>query len=63
MKQTPAASVSATAQYTVDRERAIDFMGEAARADATPVPDLEIACRNRLLEHRLAAKAKHAGLA
>ena len=36
-----------------DRERTIDFMGEAARVYATPmlVRDLEIACRNLLLEH------------
>ncbi len=37
----------------VDRERTIDFMGEKARVYATPmlVRDIEIACRELLLEH------------
>lgn len=44
---------SATTTFEVDRERTIDFMGEAARVYATPmlVRDLEIACRELLLKH------------
>lgn len=53
MKPTLQAGLSATSRFEVDRERTIDFMGEAARVYATPalVRDLEIACRNLLLEH------------
>jgi fluoroacetyl-CoA thioesterase len=53
MKSTLAAGLAATAQIEVDRERTIDFMGEQARVYATPmlVRDVEIACRNLLLEH------------
>ncbi|MEO8081024.1 MAG: LysR family transcriptional regulator [Caldimonas sp.] len=53
MKSTLAAGLAATAQIEVDRERTIDFMGEQARVYATPmlVRDIEIACRNLLLEH------------
>jgi len=36
-----------------DRERTIDFMGESARVYATPmlVRDIEVTCREMLLEH------------
>ncbi|HEX6017611.1 MAG TPA: LysR family transcriptional regulator [Burkholderiaceae bacterium] len=53
MKSTLKAGLSATESLTVDRERTIDFMGEAARVYATPmlVRDIEIACRNLLLAH------------
>ncbi len=53
MKTTLAAGLAATSQIEVDRERTIDFMGEQARVYATPmlVRDIEIACRNLLLEH------------
>jgi fluoroacetyl-CoA thioesterase len=53
MKATLQAGVAATTAFDVDRERTIDFMGEAARVYATPmlVRDLEIACRNLLLAH------------
>jgi len=53
MKSTLKAGLSATESLTVDRERTIDFMGEAARVYATPmlVRDIEIACRNLLLPH------------
>lgn len=53
MKDTLQPGLSATTRFDVDRERTIDFMGEAARVYATPmlVRDLEIACRNLLLEH------------
>ena len=53
MKDSLKPGLSATTRFEVDRERTIDFMGEAARVYATPmlVRDLEIACRNVLLEH------------
>jgi predicted thioesterase len=53
MKNTLQAGISGTVTFEVDRERTIDFMGEKARVYATPmlVRDIEIACRNLLLEH------------
>ena len=53
MKASLAAGVTATKKLTVDRERTIDFMGEKARVYATPmlVRDMEIACRELLLQH------------
>ena len=53
MKPSLAPGAKATARFTVDRERTIDFMGEAARVYATPmlVRDVEIACRELLLLH------------
>ena len=53
MKNTLQAGVTANTALTVDRERTIGFMGEKARVYATPmlVRDIEIACRNLLLEH------------
>ena len=44
---------SLAAGIAVDRDRTIDFMGEKARVYATPmlVRDVEVACRNLLLEH------------
>jgi fluoroacetyl-CoA thioesterase len=53
MKSTLQAGVTGTTSLAVDRERTIDFMGEKARVYATPalVRDIEIACRNLLLEH------------
>ena len=53
MKTTLQAGVSGSATVMVERERTIDFMGESARVNATPmlVRDLEIACRNLLLAH------------
>jgi predicted thioesterase len=53
MKDTLQPGIAATVRFDVDRERTIDFMGEAARVYATPmlVRDLEIACRNLLLAH------------
>ena len=40
-------------QIKVDKERTIDFLGEAARVYATPalVRDVEVTCREGLLEH------------
>jgi fluoroacetyl-CoA thioesterase len=53
MKTTLQAGLADTVNLTVDRERTIDFMGEAARVYATPmlVRDIEIACRELLLKH------------
>jgi len=53
MKSTLAPGVATSAQFRIDRERTIDFMGEQARVYATPmlVRDIEITCRNLLLEH------------
>jgi predicted thioesterase len=53
MKPSLQAGITSTTRYAVDRERTIDFMGEAARVYATPmlVRDIEIACRNLALQH------------
>jgi predicted thioesterase len=53
MKTTLVPGLTARAAFDVDAERTIDFMGEAARVYATPmlVRDIEVACRNLLLEH------------
>jgi len=53
MKPTLQPGLEADARFDVDRERTIDFMGEAARVYATPmlVRDIEIACRELLLQH------------
>ena len=54
MKSSLQPGLSAESRFTVDRERTIDFMGEAARVYATPmlVRDIEVACRNLLLAGR-----------
>jgi len=53
MKTTLQAGVSARITVLVDRARTIDFMGEQARVYATPmlVRDIEIGCRELLLQH------------
>jgi fluoroacetyl-CoA thioesterase len=53
MKSSLQAGVHASAKILIDRERTIDFMGEKARVYATPtlVRDIEIACRELLLQH------------
>ena len=53
MKSTLSAGLSTTRVFTIDRERTIDFMGDAARVYATPmlVRDIEMACREFLLGH------------
>ena len=53
MKRTLAAGTAATTRIEIDRDRTIDFMGEKARVYATPmlVRDIEVACRNLMLEH------------
>jgi fluoroacetyl-CoA thioesterase len=53
MKPTLRPGLAAEASFEIDRERTIDFMGEAARVYATPmlVRDIEMSCRKLLLEH------------
>jgi len=53
MKASLVSGVTSTTKVTVDRDRTIDFMGEAARVYATPmlVRDIEVACRELLLKH------------
>lgn len=53
MKDSLQIGIRGSVSFEVDRERTIDFMGEKARVYATPmlVRDIEIACRNLLLEH------------
>ena len=53
MKTTLQAGLTGSATVEIDRERTIDFMGEQARVYATPmlVRDIEIACRELLLQH------------
>lgn len=53
MKPTLAPGITVTREFTIDRERTIDFMGEDARVYATPmlVRDIEVTCRELLLEH------------
>jgi predicted thioesterase len=53
MKTSLQAGVQASTHIQIDRERTIDFMGEQARVYATPmlVRDIEIACRELLLQH------------
>jgi predicted thioesterase len=53
MKSSLATGLTVTRRITVDRGRTIGFMGEAGRVYATPelVRDVEMTCRNFLLEH------------
>ena len=53
MKPSLQAGITGSTKLEVDRERTIDFMGEKARVYATPmlVRDIEIACRELLLQH------------
>jgi fluoroacetyl-CoA thioesterase len=53
MKDTLKAGLRHTTRFEVTRDRTIDFMGEKARVYATPmlVRDIEVACRNLLLQH------------
>src|SRR5512139_2843699 len=53
MKDTLTVGLARTVDLEVDRERTIGFMGEAARVYATPmmVRDIEVSCRELLLEH------------
>lgn len=53
MKPTLKVGLAATKRITVDEERCIGFMGKEGMVYATPrmVLDVELACRNLLLEH------------
>jgi len=53
MKPTLQSGLAASVNFEVTRDRTIDFMGEQARVYATPmlVRDIEIACRDLLLQH------------
>lgn len=53
MKPTLKAGLAVTKKIKVDEARVIDFMGEDCRVYATPriIADLEMTCRNFLLEH------------
>ena len=53
MRPSLAVGLTRSVKFTVDRERTIDFRGEKARVYATPmlVRDIEIACRDLLLQH------------
>jgi len=53
MKDTLTAGLTATRRFTVDKDSTIDFMGDELRVYATPslVRDIEITCRDFLLEH------------
>ena len=53
MKDSLRPGVSRIERITIDRDRTIGFMGEEARVYATPrlVSDIEITCRNLILEH------------
>jgi fluoroacetyl-CoA thioesterase len=53
MKTSLASGIQSTRALTVDRDRTIGFMGEGARVYATPslVRDIEMTCRDLLLEH------------
>lgn len=53
MKTSLVPGTSSTREFTIDASRTIDFMGEEARVYATPmlVRDIEVACRDLLLQH------------
>ena len=53
MKTTLQPGLQSTVHFEVGRDRTIDFMGEQARVYATPVlvRDIEMACRDLLLQH------------
>jgi predicted thioesterase len=53
MKASLVPGATRTDRHTVDRARTIGFMGENARVYSTPmlVYDIEMACRELLLEH------------
>jgi len=53
MKDTLVSGLQSTRKITIDKDRTIDFMGEALRVYATPelVRDIEVTCRDLLLEH------------
>jgi predicted thioesterase len=53
MSESLKAGLSATRRIDIDRDRTISFMGDDCRVYATPklLYDIEMACRDLLLEH------------
>lgn len=53
MKDTLSSGIQVTRQFQVDAQSTVGFMGEGARVYATPalVRDIEITCRDLLMEH------------
>lgn len=53
MRSSLTAGLTTTSRFVVDANRTISFLGEDGRVYATPelVRDIEITCRNLLLEH------------
>ena len=53
MKMTLKVGITSKSKYRIGRDRTIEFMGEQARVYATPmlVRDIEVTCREFLLEH------------
>ena len=58
MSETLKAGLSATRHVDIDRDRTISFMGDDCRVYSTPrlLYDIEMACRDLLLEHIEAGK-------
>ena len=58
MSETLKTGLSATRRIDIDRDRTISFMGDDCRVYATPklLYDIELACRDLLLEHIEAGK-------
>lgn len=58
MSETLKAGLSATRHVVIDRDRTISFMGDDCRVYSTPrlLYDIEMACRDLLLEHIEAGK-------
>ena len=53
MKASLVKGLSTTRRFTVDKEKTIDFMGEALRVYATPwmLKDMEMTCRDLIKPH------------
>ena len=53
MSESLKAGLSATRRFDIDRDRTISFLGDDCRVYATPklLYDIEIVCRDLLLEH------------
>ena len=53
MKETLKPGLAGTKRHDIDRDRTIDFMGEALRVYSTPsmLRDIEHTCRDVILEH------------
>ena len=53
MSESLQAGLTATLRVDIDRDRTISFMGDDCRVYSTPnlLYDIEVACRNLLLEH------------